>query len=192
MKATAITAVSVPPNQTYRVGDPMLFVNLPTYSQTPPQSTVVYSYSLITPPGFVVIDGSPLKIQIQTAVYSNTGIYTISILTTETRTGITDTKNFQLLVSCVQSISTGVMTPITYWIGDPLIVTPVPVYTLSPSGCPYELTYSVSFSDGNPLSSQFTFTSTTGSEAINVYETNLSLTGIFTLKVTVSDPKTLV
>ena len=53
MKATAITAVSVPPNQTYRVGDPMLFVNLPTYSQTPPQSTVVYSYSLITPPGFV-------------------------------------------------------------------------------------------------------------------------------------------
>ena len=62
MKATSITVVTVPPNQTYRVGDPMLAVNLPTYSNTPSQSTVVYSYSLVTPPGFVVIGGSPLKI----------------------------------------------------------------------------------------------------------------------------------
>jgi len=44
MKATAITTASVPQNQSYRVGDPMMSVNLPTYSNTPFQSTVIYSY----------------------------------------------------------------------------------------------------------------------------------------------------
>ena len=83
------------------------------------------------------------------------------------------------------------MIPIEYFIGDTLIPTPVPVYTLSPSACPYELVYSVAFANGDPLSSQFTFDPTQGSEKVDIYETDLSLTGVFTLKVTVTDPKTL-
>ena len=66
----------------------------------------------------------------------------------------------------------------------------IPAYTLTPSGCPNELTYSVTMSDDSVLPSQFTFTNTPGSEAINVFTTTKTLTGVYTMKVTVTDPKT--
>lgn len=52
------------------------------------------------------------------------------------------------------------------------------------------MTYSVTMSDNSVLPSQFTFTNTPGSEAINVFTTTKTLTGVYTMKVTVTDPKT--
>ena len=64
------------------------------------------------------------------------------------------------------------MTPIEYFIGDAQISTPIPAFTVNPSGCPHELTYTVTMSDDSVLPAQFTFDATTGSEAINVFTTD--------------------
>ena len=132
-----------------------------------------------------------MKIQVQTSTYSNTGLYTITIKTTETNSGLTDTKSFTLLVTCVTAVTPSIsMAPITYFIGDTSIGTLIPAYTLTPPGCPNELTYSVTMSNNSVLPSQFTFTNNVGSKTINVFTTTKTLTGVYTMKVTVTDPKT--
>ena len=77
-----------------------------------------------------------------------------------------------------------------YYIDDPQIANLIPTYDLIPSGCPYELTYQVTMQDGSALPSQFTFTSITNMEAVNVYTTDKTLTGVFKMIVKVNDPKT--
>lgn len=66
----------------------------------------------------------------------------------------------------------------------------IPAYSLTPSGCPNELTYEVTMSDGSIPPSQFTFTETSSTPEINVFTTILTLTGVYNLKVSVTDPKT--
>lgn len=45
-----------------------------------------------------------------------------------------------------------------YYIGDPEIKIGVPTYTLTPNGCPVELTYTVLRSDGSALPNAIKFT----------------------------------
>ena len=52
------------------------------------------------------------------------------------------------------------------------------------------MTYVVSMADNSALPAQFTFTNTLGSEKINVFTTTQTLTGVYNMKVTVTDPKT--
>jgi hypothetical protein len=44
--------------------------------------------------------------------------------------------------------------------------------------------------DNSALPAQFTFSNTLDSEKINVFTTTKTLTGVYSLKVTVADPKT--
>ena len=44
--------------------------------------------------------------------------------------------------------------------------------------------------DNSALPAQFTFTNTLGSEKINVFTTTQTLTGVYNMKVYVTDPKT--
>jgi hypothetical protein len=112
-------------------------------------------------------------------------------MTTETNSGLTDTKSFTMLVTCVTAISpSSSMASITYFIGDTSIGTLIPAYSLTPTGCPNELTYVVTMSDNSVLPSQFTCTNTSNSKTINVFTTTKTLTGVYNMKVTVTDPKT--
>ena len=52
------------------------------------------------------------------------------------------------------------------------------------------MTYAVSMADNSALPAQFTFTNTLGSEKINVFTTTQTLTGVYNMKVSVTDPKT--
>ena len=99
----------------------------------------------------MTIGGSPAKIQIFTSTTSDTGTYTVSIKTTETNSGLTDTKNFSLLVKCVTAIApSSSLTEVVYYITDPAI-TRTPSYNLTPSTCPNELVLTVTLSDDSPL-----------------------------------------
>lgn len=133
--ATAITVATQPANQTYLIGSATLSVNLPTYTWFPTQSLTSFAYTLVSPPTFVIIIGSQIKISSST--FSDTGLYTITVLTTETYSGLTDTKTFSLLVTCITAITPSTpMSSITYFIGDTTIATLIPVFNLTPSGCP--------------------------------------------------------
>ena len=44
--------------------------------------------------------------------------------------------------------------------------------------------------DNSALPAQFTFTNTFNSEAINVFTTTKTLTGVYNIKITVTDPLT--
>jgi hypothetical protein len=104
--ATSITNTTTPVNQTYLIGSPTLILNLPTYTWDPIKSLASFTSVLVDAPSFVSIADSPLKIQVQTSTYNNTGSYTITIKTTENNSGLTDTKSFTLLVTCVSAIIT--------------------------------------------------------------------------------------
>lgn len=105
MNATSISLSTAPANQIYAVNQATLFVDLPTYTWYPTQSTTFFTVAKTAGPSFVTIGGNPLKIQIYTTTTSNTGTYTVTIQTTETYSGLTGTASFNLVVSCVQSIA---------------------------------------------------------------------------------------
>ena len=124
---------------------------MPTYTWFPTYSSTVFTYAITAGPSFVTIAGSPAKIQIFTSTPSNTGTYTVSVKTTETNSGLTDTKSFTLLVTCVTAIApASTPTDIVYYITDPAIVR-TPSYNLTPSTCPNELVLTVTLSDDSPL-----------------------------------------
>jgi len=116
---------------------------------------------------------------------SNTGIYTISVKTTETNSGLSDTQSFTLVVTCVQAIApTAALADVLYYITDPGILR-TPSYALSPSACPYELVLTVMQSDGSALPASITYTAPN----IQVYSTTYAATGVYSLKVVALDPK---
>ena len=136
-----------------------MLVDLPTYSWYPTQSATVFTYAITAGPSFVTIGGSPAKIQIFTSAPSDIGQYTVSVETTETNSGLTDTISFNLLVTCVQSFApSSALTDVVYYITDPAI-TRTPTYSVTPSTCLNELVLTVTLSDGSPLPATITFSS---------------------------------
>ena len=107
----------------------------------------------------MTVGGSPAKIQIFTSKQSDIGTYTVSIETTETNSGLKDTRNFNLLVTCVSAIAPSApLTDVVYYITDPA-VTRTPTYSLTPSTCLNELVLTVTLSDGSPLPATISFSS---------------------------------
>ena len=91
MNATSITNATTPPDTIYLIGSGMTPLNLPTYTWFPVESPTIFSYALVGAPTFVTIGGAPEEIQVQTVNYADTGSYLITIETTETKSGLTDT-----------------------------------------------------------------------------------------------------
>ena len=111
----------------------------------------MFTYAITAGPSFVTIGGSPAKIQIFTSVPTNIGTYTVSIETTETNSGLKDTRSFNLLVTCVSSIAvSSALADVVYFITDPAIIR-VPTYNLTPANCLNELELTVTLDDGSPL-----------------------------------------
>jgi len=98
------------------------------------------------------------------------------------------TDTFVLTVSCVQAISQSTtVAPVTYWITDASINLSFPLYSISPSNCPYELVIdTVTQQNGSALPNSIQFD---GFNGLMIYETDYLATGNYFLKVTVLDPK---
>jgi len=61
-----------------------------------------------------------------------------------------------------------------------------------PALCPNELVYTIKMTDNSSLPSAITLDTTPGSETVQVYETDYLKTGIYSISVIVTDPKTSV
>ena len=82
------------------------------------------------------------------------------------------------------------ISPVVYFITDALIPVSIPVYTISPATCPYELVIdAVTLADGSALPNAITFD---GITTAKVFENTFSATGVYTVKVRAKDPKSLI
>jgi hypothetical protein len=82
------------------------------------------------------------------------------------------------------------ISPTVYFITDALIPVSIPVYTISPVTCPYELLIdAVTLADGSALPNAITFD---GITTVNVFENTFADTGVYTVKVRAIDPKSLI
>ena len=77
-----------------------------------------------------------------TSDVAHTGIYTVTYTVTEVFSQKSVSDTFVVTVSCVSSIvQDSSMASVVYYINDPEISSLIPVYTLTPATCPYELQY---------------------------------------------------
>jgi hypothetical protein len=187
MNATSITMSTTPGNQTYAINQATLLVDLPTYTWFPTQSSTTFTYAITSGPSFVTIAGSPAKIQIFTDTPSHIGTYSVSIETTETNSGLKDTKSFSLLVTCVSAIAPAetLNDEPRYLIFDPT-VTWTQKYDLTPSFCINELVLTVTLIDGSPLPDAITYTA----PSIYLQTDDPAMANEYTVKVVATDPKT--
>jgi hypothetical protein len=77
-----------------------------------------------------------------------------------------------------------------YYINDPYIDVSIPLYSLTPGTCPYELTYSAALADNSPLPNAITLQNQSGSHFLRLSETNPLATGVYQVRISVVDPKT--
>jgi hypothetical protein len=79
------------------------------------------------------------------------------------------------------------ISPVVYFISDAFIQVPIPVYTISPVTCPYELLIDdVTLADGSALPNAITFD---GITTVKVFENTFAATGVYSVKVKAKDPK---
>jgi hypothetical protein len=184
--ADSITLITAPLDQTYKVGNSMLIVAVPKYSWYPTQSHTVFVTTKISGPSCVSIYGSPNTINIYTTDTTATGNYVVTIQTTETNSGLSDVRSFNLVIQCVSSIAISTsLTDVIYYIADSSIIR-TPSYNLTPSTCPYELILTVTLSDGSPLPSSIQY----NAPSIYVYTATYALKTAYTVKIVATDPKT--
>jgi hypothetical protein len=169
-----------------------LFLNVPQYTIVAANANVnCYYYLASGTPAFVTLDGDPYnspKIKVSTTDVAHTGVYSITIFFKDNFSGLVRSDTFELTVSCVRAIALRAsLTNINYWITD-TVQTRTPLYDLTPSGCPNELTYTVTLANLAALPHQISFDSST--KVISVQETDYSLTGTYRVLITVVDPKT--
>jgi fructose-specific component phosphotransferase system IIB-like protein len=143
-------------NQNYLIGDPALLLTVPTYTIVPSNADISITWTLgASTPSFVTVvqpSAGVYKVQIVTASSASTGIYTIELNFNEQFSSIKRMTTFVLTVSCVRSISMlSTVPPALYYINDPFIDVIVPLYTIGPASCPYELTYSANLANGSAL-----------------------------------------
>ena len=82
------------------------------------------------------------------------------------------------------------VSPVEYYITDTAIPVVLPLYDITPSTCPYELVVeSVTLADDTALPNAITFD---GTNTVTILENTFSATGIYSVKVTVKDPKSLI
>ena len=78
----------------------------------------------------------------------------------------------------------------TYYISDPAINVSIPLYTLSPGTCPYELFYSATLLDNSLLPAPITLQGVDSSSYLKLYSLDPSHIGFYQVKIKVTDPKT--
>lgn len=130
------------------------------------------------------------KVSIDTTATASTGVYTIELIFHEYFSTLTRTTTFVLTVSCVRTIDMlSFVPPVLYYINDPYIDVTIPLYTIGPVTCPYELTYSAALADANPLPNAITLQNN-GLHFLRLYETDPLATDVYSVRVSVLDPKT--
>jgi hypothetical protein len=77
-----------------------------------------------------------------------------------------------------------------YYITDPQIDVSIPLYTLTPSSCPYQLTYSASLADGSALPASITLHGSDSNSFIRLSSSDPTALGEYTVKITAVDPVT--
>jgi hypothetical protein len=189
MDATSITLNdgTSPGDQVYAINDSMLELDVPTYSWFPTQSPTVFTYSLTSGPSFVTISGS--KIQIHSTDPTDTGLtglFTITILTTETNSGLTNSQSFGLQVNCVTAITPSpALGTEAYYVTDSTKTIPV-TFSLTPNGCPNFLVYTVTLADDSALPTPITYSN----GVISIQTDDVADTASHSIKVVVIDPHT--
>lgn len=165
-------------------------LDAPTFAVTPMDADVKYSYSLVTAPPFVTLiaqTGTSSKVSIVTSSTAHTGVYTIGYTITEVFSTLSITDSFVLTIQCVTLIEQlSSVSPQVYYINDPAAVVSIPLYTLTPATCPYELAYAAALANGNSLPSAISLQSS----GLRLFETDPTLIGVYQVRITVSDPKT--
>lgn len=92
---------------------------------------------------------------------------------TEEFSGLVRTTSFKLTISCVLSIQEPTASPLTYFISDPALTVNIPLFTLSPPTCPYNLeASSVKQIDGSSLPSSIKFNGLT----LRIHELDFTMT----------------
>lgn len=80
--------------------------------------------------------------------------------------------------------------PVVYYITDPEIAIKIPLYTVTPSDCPYELLIdTVQLTDGSDLPNSLTFD---GLNTITLFTNTYTATGSYSINVKALDPKSLI
>lgn len=130
-------------------------------------------------------------VKIQTTNPLDSGYFTVSIVATEEFSGLTDTTQFKLRVTCIRSITpSGSLADSTYFISDPSQTSLLPTFVYTPALCPDTTVDTISLADGTASPSSISL-SLVGSKSVVVFETDPLRTGVFDVKVTVSDQFTL-
>jgi hypothetical protein len=80
------------------------------------------------------------------------------------------------------------MAPVVYYIRDPAFDVTIPLYSLTPSTCPYQIIYSATLEDGSSLPNAMSLLNQSGSWILKLYETDPALTGIYLIRIAVVDP----
>ena len=100
------------------------------------------------------------------------------------------TESFTLTVSCVTKISQYYfLSPVIYFIRDADIVISIPSYSITPNICPVELMYSAAQANDSPLPNAISLLNDNGAHFLRLSETDPALTGFYTVRITVVDPK---
>lgn len=179
----------------YLVGEPALLLAVPSYTIVPADADTQVDYTLgASTPNFVTIiqpSAGVFKVQITTSSTASTGIYTIQLTFRELFSTLTRTTTFILTVSCVRTIDMlSSVQPALYYINDPYIDVSIPLYTIGPATCPYELSYSAALANLSPLPNSISLQAQSGSHFLRLQETDPFATGVYSVRVSVVDPKT--
>lgn len=140
----------------YKVSQVEKFVDVPAETIYPADADVNLSWAIATSPDassfvtLVQVSGA-WKVRIFTETLSHSGIYTVILTRKESFKPLAPTASFTLTVSCVQTITAPSAFSSTYYISDAAKTIELPDYTLSPSGCHNELTYTAALSPSGTL-----------------------------------------
>lgn len=130
-------------DQNYLVGTSARVISVADYTIFPSNANVDLKHTLdASTPSFINLVEDPTgdTITILTSSAADTGVYTILLTYTDLFEGISTTDTFVVTVSCVQTITQpNSFAPVEYYITDPITPVILPLYTISPSDCPYEL-----------------------------------------------------
>lgn len=170
-------------------------INLPTYTVDPPGSLSNFVYTLddVPPPAFGSIVHNPgPQFSCYTTDSSVSGFQWISVLITETNSGLTDYYYVQFMIACVTSVSFTGTPPVVpnYVINKDLYLdVPFPMngYTLTPASCGASVvldTDGVTLANGDPLPDSMNANNVAIS-TLRIETTDCSQKGTYNIKVTV-------
>lgn len=142
---------------------------VPQYTVLPIGADKKFVYTLDpATPAFVTLvpdadPNLPPTLRVESSNNADLGVYTINVICTEFWSNVQDIQSFTLTVSCVTAINNySFMPPVLYYIADPFIDATIPIYTLTPATCPYELVYTATLLDDSPLPGAITLQENAG------------------------------